>query len=392
MILFLLLIVFGNCEKYDNSYVPESIIDSTGLMGMLDSPWPCEGHDSRRSSQSRYNGPDDSIVVWTYNASPGFHAEEALSPVIDDEGNLYSIVWTSLLKLDASGNDLWFEGLGYYLWSMPTLSSDGKVLVTGYSYSTSTGWTDGGCYALDKSGNELWKFETEDQYDGGVSGAATVAPDGTIYLADGGGYLYAVSPNGGIRWKYATNRRTASSPALTAEGTIITIDYDNYIYAILPDGSLKWQKQIDANVGYDMAVDINGTIYLITENGLISMSSEGDILWDFAVSGGVSYRPAVGKDHTIVFGGRDGFVYALNPDGTEKWKFETGDALASTPTLDARGHVYIGGCDNFLYSFTDQGVLKWKYSLRIAAGQPTIGADGTLYVGTKQGLVVAFKD
>ena len=108
-VLFILLTFFSSCEKDENNYKPNSIVDSTGLMGMLDSPWPCEGHDSRRSSQSPYNGPDDSTVVWTYNASPGYHVEKALSPVIDNEGNLYSIVWMSLLKLDASGNELWFE-------------------------------------------------------------------------------------------------------------------------------------------------------------------------------------------------------------------------------------------------------------------------------------------
>ena len=392
MTFLLLVFLFSSCEKNKDTYKPEFIVDSTGLMGMLDSPWPCDGHDSRRSSQSEYNGPDDGTVAWTFNASPGYHAESALSPVIDDEGNLYSVVWMSLLKLNASGNQLWFNDMRYYLYTIPTISSDGTILVTGYYYATTTGWTNGGVIAIDKSGDELWEYETEDQYDGGVSGAATVSPDGTIYLADGGGYVYALSPEGGTRWKYKTNRRTASSPALSVEGTIYVIDYDNYVYAINPDGSIKWQKQVNAIIMYDMALDINGTIYLSSENGLIAMSEEGNIVWEFNVSGGVWHRPAVGKDHTVVFGGKDGFIYGLNSDGTEKWKYETGDAIVSTPTLDARGHVYIGSSDDFFYALTEQGELKWKYALRIAGAQPTLGADGTLYVGTNSGFIIAFRD
>jgi len=386
-----LLLSFEGCEKDNGDYTPGEIVDSTGLMGMLNSPWPCDGHDSRRSSQSPYNGPDDSTVAWIYDASPGYHAEDAISPVIDDEGNLYSMVWMSMIKLNSSGNLLWNAYIGYYLWTMPTLGADGTVYATGYYYDPLYSRTNGGVIALDPAGNETLDYETEDQYDGGVSGAATIAPDGTIYLADGGGYLYAISPEGGMRWKYTTERSTASSPALTVEGTIITIDYDNIVYAINPNGTLKWQRQIDTDISYDMALDIDGTVYVGSENGIIALTADGNDLWQFPVAEGAWLRPAVGNNHTVVFGGNDGFVYALNPDGSEKWKYKTGDDLASTPTLDARGHVYIGSYDGFLYALTNEGELKWKYSLRIGSGQPTIGSDGTLYIGTNQGKIIAFK-
>ena len=112
----------------------------------------------------------------------------------------------------------------------------------------------------------------------------------------------------------------------------------------------------------------------------------------FPVEGGVWNRPAVSNDHTIVFGGSDGYIYALYSDGSEKWKYETGEAIASSPTLDARGHVYIGSRDGFLYALTNNGELKWKYELNIGYGQPTIGADGSLFAGTGGGMIIAFKD
>ncbi len=394
---FVIFIIFlsailCSCEKDDNNYVPEEIIDSTGLMGMLNSPWPCDGHDSRRSSQSTYNGPDQATVIWTYNASPGYHIEDAISPVIDDDGNLYSMNWTRMIKLSINGSLLWSADMGYYLRTMPTLGSDETIYATGMYQMSVTGFTQGGIIAVDPEGNEKWEFETEDQYDGGVNGAATIAPDGTIYIADGGGYLYALSPEGGLRWKYNTDRSTASSPALMVDGTILIVDYLNTIYAIKPDGSLKWQRQLTVNISYDMALDIDGTIYIGSEIGILALTAAGDDLWNYTVTDGAWSRPAVGSDHTIVFGGRDGYIYALNPDGTEKWKYQTGNVVASTPTIDARGHVYIGSWDGYLYALTENGELKWKYDLNIGYGQPTIGADGTLYVGTQDGLIIAFKD
>ncbi len=47
--------------------------------------------------------------------------------------------------------------------------------------------------------------------------------------------------------------------------------------------------------------------------------------------------PAIASDGTIYFGtmigGSEGYIYALNPDGTLKWRYLTGDYITSDPAI-----------------------------------------------------------
>jgi outer membrane protein assembly factor BamB len=45
----------------------------------------------------------------------------------------------------------------------------------------------------------------------------------------------------------------------------------------------------------------------------------------------------------MYFGSNDGFLYALNPDGSLKWRFEIGDkTILSSPAIGNDGTVYMG--------------------------------------------------
>ena len=116
--------------------------------------------------------------------------------------------------------------------------------------------------------------------------------------------------------------------------------------------------------------------------------------WKVAV-GIVSGSPTVGPDGTIFVASHDGHLYAIDPAGKEKWKFKTADRSWSTPAIAEDGTIYIGSDDDHLYAVKSDGTLKWK--LRLGAcvatgfgpessrcdvdGGPTIGPDGTIYVG-----------
>jgi hypothetical protein len=46
-------------------------------------------------------------------------------------------------------------------------------------------------------------------------------------------------------------------------------------------------------------------------------------------------------------------LYAINPDGSQKWSFTTGDAVYSSPAIGADGTIYVGSRDNKLYAITE---------------------------------------
>ncbi len=69
--------------------------------------------------------------------------------------------------------------------------------------------------------------------------------------------------------------------------------------------------------------------------------------------------------------------------GKEKWNFTTRDYTRSSPAIGADGTIYIGSRDNRLYAINPDGSEKWSFiSFGEIDSSPAIGADGTIYVGS----------
>ncbi|BBE30508.1 hypothetical protein OSSY52_06490 [Tepiditoga spiralis] len=84
--------------------------------------------------------------------------------------------------------------------------------------------------------------------------------------------------------------------------------------------------------------------------------------------------------------------------GILKWKYETGNNVYSSPTIGRDGTIYVGSEDGNVYAIKQNGTLKWKYEIKGwfsfkkgVNSSPAIGADGTVYVGSEDGNVYAIK-
>ncbi len=70
-------------------------------------------------------------------------------------------------------------------------------------------------------------------------------------------------------------------------------------------------------------------------------------------------------------------------DGTEKWNFSTSGSDPS-PTIGGNGTVFVGSGDTNLYAVNQDGTEKWNFSTSGSVpSYPTIGGDGTIYVGSR---------
>jgi len=76
-----------------------------------------------------------------------------------------------------------------------------------------------------------------------ICSSPAVGDDGTVYIGSWDTCLYAVHPDGTIKWKYRTNGGIASSPAVGDDGTVYVGSYDRYVHAVNPDGTLKWKVE-----------------------------------------------------------------------------------------------------------------------------------------------------
>jgi outer membrane protein assembly factor BamB len=71
-----------------------------------------------------------------------------------------------------------------------------------------------------------------------------------------------VSPDGILKWDYATGGSVSSTPAVAADGTLYFGSDDGYVYALNPDGSLKWKYLIGDAVRSSPAIAADGVMYV----------------------------------------------------------------------------------------------------------------------------------
>ena len=70
--------------------------------------------------------------------------------------------------------------------------------------------------------------------------------------------------------------------------------------------------------------------------------------------------------------------------GVKLWEFETGGEVTSSPAIGADGTVYVGSKDKKIYALNGKsGVKLWEFKTGGAVlSSPAIGSDGTVYVGS----------
>ena len=189
-----------------------------------------------------------------------------------------------------------------------------------------------------------------------------------------------------LEWKFKTNGRVFSTPAISG-GIVYFGSTDHNLYAVrIADGSLAWKYRTGQGVNSSPAVDY-GLVYCNSLDGNFYAlnAGTGELKWKFATGGehrftapgihgiqpvtetmpdpfDVFLSSPVLAGGLVYFGSGDGNVYALDAQtGALRWKFATGDVVHATPAL-ADGAVYIGSWDRNLYALEAvTGNLLWKF-------------------------------
>ncbi|MBN2354908.1 PQQ-like beta-propeller repeat protein [candidate division KSB1 bacterium] len=291
--------------------------------------------------------------------------EAAYSPAIGNSGTIFIMDRTYTVRaFTAEGSLIWtfndFVNPQFVKRDMghrtPAIGSDGTVYIGA-----------DGLYALHPaSGTKLWHVPRRRTPSKECIASPVIAADGTVYIVVGQDSLYAVQPDGSLKWAFGfdhDHELSFADPTIGDDG-VIYVPTESYaagasLYAVNEDGSLKWKDRIDDDriVRASVTIAADGTLYLATKAGgddgnarLIALSSSGNKLWHFVVegrhvTGDDSYcTPSVGDNGMIYFGAETGYLYALNPDGTLAWKHEVASGVNwSSPAILADGTLLIGG-------------------------------------------------
>ena len=230
-----------------------------------------------------------------------------------------------------------------------------------------------------------WRFRMDGPYS---EVRAAVGPDKTVYAIDAFFHLYALAPDGGLKWlvRSAGDKGVAVGP----DG-IIYVASEGFINAFNTDGSAKWSfvQNPRAMICLGVSVGPDGNIYSVgTEGpGVFSLTPAGALRWHLPES---YARPIVDYGE-IVFGPNGSsqqlYFYANNHlravrlDGTPV--FANSSGLVSQlkpglqPVVGPDGSVH-----TVLSAYTPNGIALWSFPTPYPYNVFTpadIGSDGTHY-------------
>jgi outer membrane protein assembly factor BamB len=329
-------------------------------------------------------------VLWSYETRGPITS----SPMIGPDGTvLVGSHDGELHVVSREGKPLWRFATGDLIFSSPALFRGAVAYI---------GSDDDHLYALDLAGRRaLWQYRIgacphtvgigPETSRCDVDAGPTIGPNGIIYT--GGDAVYAINPDGTLRWRFATGGHVSSAPLVLPDGTAVAGSQDNLLYAIAPDGSKRWDFRAGNDIESAPALADDGTIYVGSDDQkLYALSPNGQLLWAFNTGGDIRASPAVGFDGTIYVGAFDALMYAIRRDGTLAWTFRTGDRIVSSAVVDADGTVLFGSQDDRLYALDHAGQHRWSVELGgDIDSSPVIAPDGTIYVGSDDRKLYALR-
>jgi outer membrane protein assembly factor BamB len=180
------------------------------------------------------------------------------------------------------------------------------------------------------------------------------------------------------------------------EGYLYVVDaYQSFINSLL--------TMADADEYHSSATIANdGSFYVGNENGAFYAFAQACTLkWRFGnldTGLSMSATAALASGGAIFCGGEDKQLHKLTDNGgsvTEVWAKTLRNELTSSPAVMGNGNVVCSDDSGWVYCFQDDGTPVWEYRTGDSIGissSPAVTSDGTVYVGTELGRLLAIKD
>ena len=369
----------------------------TAFPVLADTPWPMLHHDLQHTGRSSYTGSATGAPTSTPKWIANLDSINPSSPVIGSDGEIY--IGTSSGRLykvspDSSFDTFCNQDSGVF--QTPALASNGVIYVA-YDNAPYGSYL----YALSPNGHLIWKYLISSSPSDPV-----IAPNGNIYIGSKY-YLYALNPDGELIWR---NPELSNGRWVTS----VTIDNQGNIYANGQTGDSAKAYKLNPSSGEIIAsssprllsnapssLGEQGNLYVSAGGGYhggwgLSILDSGNLKEKHFVSniGKLVSTPAVGSNGIIYIGSQDYQLYAVNSEGVSQWPYNTvntQDKINASPVVDAAGTIYIGSNSKNFYAINPDGTVKWQAELSDKiTSSAAIGPDGTIYVTSIDGLLYAF--
>jgi len=164
-----------------------------------------------------------------------------------DDKNLYAI--------NPDGTEKWAFAAGGIIQSGAAIQADGTIII-GVDRSGSAG----AVIAVNPDGTQKW-IKT------GVGRITVCSPavaNGRVYIGmKEGNKLLALNASTGFEiWSFTTGGIVNASPAVDKNGVIYFGSYDDFVYALNPNGTLKYKFKTGSDVWSSPVIGEDGTVYI----------------------------------------------------------------------------------------------------------------------------------
>lgn len=234
-----------------------------------------------------------------------------------------------------------------------------------------------------------WELDTEHPIFGGASIA-----DGTVYVADTRGNVYAVDPNSGeVDWAYDNGDQfdgfDNDIPPKYVDEVLITATWGSTVSFLDPTngdelGSYSADSRMLGTRSGGMSV-FDGTMYIPQSDGpFLGIDLEaGEARFSIEYDGGgtdLTGNPVVVGGYVLISNGVvGGDLLAYNTETEDlEWTFEPDDGGVSTPVVSG-GRVYVGAGGEFYALELETGEVVWSKHIGQDTGVAATVRDGVVY-------------
>lgn len=179
------------------------------------------------------------------------------------------------------------------------------------------------------------------------------------------------------------------------------------------NATLRWTVALPSGES-SVAIAADRLLWVGATSGhVLAMSGSGVVQWALATGGPVRSSPARSASGITVIGGGDGALYGVDRGGSGVDAGDAGDdggdggpsfrpakevfrralaPIASSPALGSDGTIYVTTTDGKLVAVAADGsAVKWTATTNDTLGSsPALALDGTIYVGSSDRRLYAF--
>jgi outer membrane protein assembly factor BamB/predicted phosphodiesterase len=262
------------------------------------------------------------------------------------------------------------------------------------------GNVSGSMIALDKeTGEKLWEFKAREA----IYGTAAISNDYLVFTSADSSIYCIDTKSGNKIWNVKTGNALVSVPAIE-DGIIYVGSSDNVFRALdLKTGKLIWEyKSVNDYVESKPLIYKDKVCFTAWDGKLYALDkNNGSLIWDWQGPKIHSlYSPAacwpVSANGKIFIAAPDRYVSAIDAGTGEtiwrnnKWKFRETIGISENAK-----YIFARSMTDSVVAFHSSGSkskIKWAkdfgYGYDIAPSMP-MEKDGTLFWGTKNGLIIA---